>query len=147
VNLPRICELIFLKHQESFIFSTEEKMTISEGTKEMATRFYERAYGYNPLDEKKKVQALERKLEEERLRAEEERLRAEEERLRAEEERLRAEEERLRAEEEKQQRHQIILNMYHSAKIDAVQIALLAGVSEEEVQDILSAAAKEGVID
>ncbi len=119
VNLPKTYELDFLKYQESLFFSTEEKMTVSEGTKEMLTRFYERAYGYNPLDEKKKAQALERELKIEHARAEEER--------------LRAEEECLRAEEEKQQRHQLILNLYHSAKMDAVQIALLAGVSEAEV--------------
>jgi hypothetical protein len=152
VNLPRTYELDFLRHQESLIFSTEEKMTISEGTKEMATRFYERAYGYNPLDEKKKAQALERKLEEEHARAEEERfraeegharaeeerLRAEEEHARAEEERLRAEEERLRAEEEKHQRHQIILNMYHHAKMEVAQIVLVTGVEEKEILGILA---------
>jgi hypothetical protein len=130
VNLPKSFELDFLKHQASLIISKEESMTVSKGTKEMATFIYEQAYGYNPEDEKK---ALEQELEQEHARAEEER-------IRAEEERIKAEEERLRAEEEKQQRHQLILNLYHSAKMDIIQIALLAGVSEEEVQGILSAA-------
>jgi hypothetical protein len=120
-----------LKQQESLIFSTEEKMTVSEGTKEMLTRFYERAYGYNPLDEKKKVQALERKLKEEHARAEEER-------IRAEEEHAKAKEERLRAEDEKHQRHQIILNIYHHAKMEVAQIALVTGVEEKEILSILA---------
>jgi hypothetical protein len=137
VSLPRPYELDFLEYQESLIFSTEEKMTVSQGTKEMATRFYKRAYGYNPEDEKKKAQALERELEEEHAKVEEER-------LKAEEERLRAEEERLRAEEEKQQRHQIILNMYHNAKMEVTQIVQLTGLEEAEVLAIVTTAEQHG---
>ncbi len=140
VNLPRTYELDFLKYHESLIFSTEEKMTISQGTKEMATRFYKHAYGYNPEAEKKK---MERELKLEQAKAEEERARAEQESIRAEEERIRAEEERVRAEIERQQRHQIILNMYHHAKMEVAQIVMVTGVEEEEVLAILSAAQEE----
>jgi hypothetical protein len=137
VNLPKSFELDFLKHQASLIISTEESMTVSKGTKEMATFIYERAYGYNPEDEKK---ALEQALEAEHSRAEEERLKAEEERIRAEEVHIRAEQELAKAETEK---HQIILNLHQNGKMDAFQIAQLTGLIQEEVLNILAAGIQE----
>lgn len=73
VGLPKDMENEFQQTQFSLAFPNEEKMIISEGTKDFALGLYEHIFGYNP------IQAL----KEERQKAEEERQKAiEEERQR-----------------------------------------------------------------
>lgn len=62
VNLPKDLENEFQQTQFSLAFPNEEKMIISEGTKDFALGLYEHIFGYNPI----------KALEEERQKAEEE---------------------------------------------------------------------------
>lgn len=93
VHLPRKLENEFRRTQFSLAFPNEEKMIISEGTKEFALGLYEHVFGYNPMEvlaeEKKKLTAERRKMSKERKKIAEELLKMEEERQRAEGERLR----------------------------------------------------------
>ena len=105
----------FQETQFSLVFPNEEKMIISQGTKDFARGLYERVFGYNPaqlLEEQKKI----------------------------DKERRKAERERIKAEEERQQLlRQTVLNLYQLAQMEVAQIALMVGIKEEEVEAILAA--------
>ena len=130
VHLPQKLENEFQETQFSLVFPTEEKMIISQGTKDFAQGLFERVFGYNPaqlLAEQKKKAALLAK-----------------ERKKAEKEKLKAEEERLKAEDDRQQLlQQTILNLHQLAQMEATQIALMVGINVEEVEAILTAHAAE----
>lgn len=70
VHLPKKLENEFLQSQFSLAFPNEVPMIISQGTKDFAAGFYERAFGYNPAQLLAEEQA---KLAKERQKAEEER--------------------------------------------------------------------------
>ena len=111
VHLPQKLENEFQETQFSLVFPNEEKMIISQGTKDFARGLYERVFGYNPaqlLEEQKKKEALFAK-------------------------------ERQKAEEERQQLlRQTVLNLHQLAQMEVAQIALMVGIKEEEVEAILS---------
>lgn len=116
VHLPQKLENEFQETQFSLVFPNEEKMIISQGTKDFARGLYERVFGYNPaqlLEEQKKKEALFAK-------------------------------ERQKAEEERQQLlRQTVLNLHQLAQMEVAQIALMVGIMEEEVEAILSVEAAE----
>ena len=126
VHLPQKLENEFQETQFSLVFPTEEKMIISQGTKDFAQGLFERVFGYNPaqlLEEQKKMEKERRKVEKEKLKAEEQRMKAEEER--------------------QQLLQQTILNLHQLAQMEAAQIALMVGINVEEVEAILTAHAAE----
>ena len=115
VHLPKKLENEFQETQFSLVFPNEEKMIISQGTKDFAQGLFERVFGYNPvqlLEEQKKKEALLAK-------------------------------ERQKAEEERQQLlRQTVLNLHQLAQMELAQIALMVGIKEEEVEAILAAEAE-----
>lgn len=115
VDLPKNLENEFQQTQFSLAFPNEEKMIISEGTKDFALGLYEHIFGYNP------IQALK------------------EERQKAEEERQKAEEERQKAiEEERQRINTTILNLHQLAKMPATEIANIVVMDLEYVEKLIA---------
>jgi hypothetical protein len=125
VHLPKKLENEFAETQFSLAFPNEEQMIISQGTKDFALGMFERAFGYNP----------DKLLAEQKKKAEAERQKAEEERQKAAQ---KAEEVRLKAEAEHQRLLQTIHNLHRIAQMDSAQIALMVGIAEAEVQEILA---------
>jgi hypothetical protein len=115
VDLPKDLENEFQQTQFSLAFPNEEKMIISEGTKDFALGLYEHIFGYNP------IQALK------------------EERQKAEEERQKVEEERQKAiEEERQRINTTILNLHQLAKMPAREIATIVVMDLEYVEKLIA---------
>ena len=107
VDLPKDLENEFQQTQFSLAFPNEEKMIISEGTKDFALGLYEHIFGYNP------IQAL----KEERQKAEEERQKA--------------------IEEERQRINTTILNLHQLAKMSAAEIANIVLMDLEYVEKLI----------
>lgn len=114
VHLPKKLENEFQETQFSLVFPNEEKMIISQGTKDFAQGLYERVFGYNPAQLLQEQQKMEK-------------------------ERRKAEREKLKAEKERQQLlQQTVLNLRQLAQMEVAQIALMVGVKVEEVEAILA---------
>lgn len=157
VDLPMPLEEEYLKFQHALFFSNEDAMTVTEGTKQMAIGFYERAFGIQPqvvidqlqsemkelVKKNAKTEKQIAKVEQEKARIEQEKARIELERAVAEQERVRAEQEKVRAEQERSiQLANTIQNLHQKAKMDAAQIAVIVEMNEEEVAAILA-----GIVD
>ncbi|WP_373552841.1 hypothetical protein [Haliscomenobacter sp.] len=125
VHLPKKLENEFLQSQFSLVFPNEAKMIISQGTKDFAAGFYERAFGYNPAQ----LLAEEQKKNEAKLA---------QERQKAEEERLLLQAALQRAEEERQKLQKTILNLHQLAKMSPPEIAVIVGMTIEEIEALIT---------
>jgi len=114
VHLPKKLENEFLQSQFSLAFPNEVPMIISQGTKDFAAGFYERAFGYNPAQ----------------LLAEEQ--------AKLAKERQKAEEERQKALEERQKLQNTILNLHQLVKMSPPEIAVIVGMTIEEVEALIT---------
>ncbi|AEE48358.1 hypothetical protein [Haliscomenobacter hydrossis] len=103
-------------------------MIISQGTKDFAAGFYERAFGYNPAQ----------LLAEEQAKLAKERQKAEEERQKAEEEHLLLQAALQREEEERQKLQNTILNLHQLVKMNPPEIAVIVGMTIEEVEALIT---------
>lgn len=121
VHLPKKLENEFLQSQFSLAFPNEIKMIISQGTKDFAAGFYERAFGYNPAQ----------------LLAEEQAKLAKESQ-KVEEERLLLQAALQKAEEERQKLQHTILNLHQLAKMSPPEIAVIVGMTIEEIEALIN---------
>ena len=128
VHLPKKLENEFLQSQFSLAFPNEAKMIISQGTKDFAAGFYERAFGYNPAQ----------LLAEEQAKLAKERQKLEEERQKAEEERHLLQAALQREEEERQKLQHTILNLHQLVKMSPPEIATIVGITIEEVETLIA---------
>jgi hypothetical protein len=117
IHLPKKLENEFEVNQFSLVFPNEPTMIISQGTKNFTEKLYEHVFGYNPVE----VLAKERQKAELEFQK-------------------KAETERQQAELERQRLlSQTIHNLHHLAQMDTPEIALMVGITETEVQEILNA--------
>lgn len=128
VHLPKKLENEFLQSQFSLAFPNEAKMIISQGTKDFAAGFYERAFGYNPAQ----------LLAEEQAKLAKERQKVEEERQKAEEERHLLQAALQREEEERQKLQHTILNLHQLVKMSPPEIAAIVGMTIEDVETLIA---------
>ncbi len=125
-------------------------MTVTEGTKQMAIGFYERAFGIQPQvvidqlqSEMKELVKKNAKTEKQIAKVEQEKARIEQEKARIELERAVAEQEKVQAEQERSiQLANTIQNLHQKANMDISQIAAIVEIHEEEVVAILA-----GIVD
>lgn len=109
IHLPKKLENEFEVNQFSLVFPNEPTMIVTQGTKNFTEKLYEHVFGYNPAE----VMAKERQKAE------------------------------LEFQKKAELERQLLLthtihNLRQLAKMDVAQIALMMGITEAEVQEILN---------